>query len=562
MRHLLYILSMTAMPAMAQMDNTVEVTREVKPVVKDANKINILPNAVETPVKHYNVQYSAESKPTQNFVSEPMTDPSSEAVLKGNKSGYLQLAGGTSGKVDSHAAYQFDLTDNDAIAIDLSLKGFNGTAKSQPTIINALQPSTLNHKWKSRDYHNRMGATYNHRFDNGVDLYVKGGFENRMFNYQPFTITPAAASTDKQHNVMANFNAGITPYSFGDFTLGLTAGVNFFSQEYATNMNDKYGETTIKLNADGAYKFSEEHSVGIGAEFYNNSYSMDKTDGITHMHFTPHYTFKNSKMTVQLGVFAGTDGDIAPDVHFTYHITPRSDFYIKAAGYEEENDMRHLTALHPYFIIPAPAATSQPLTLESEFHQLDACIGYRFNSQVGISGDINAGYDMAENTAEADWMYGSKASPMHPLMAFSKTRRFYINADLAYAYRDIVKISTKNTFNAHSAKEEEKWVSGSYLRPTVELLWKADVKIINDLYFGADWQLGYYDCPESEPAQGKTYERPTSVNLGASLRYTLPVKLPLTVFVKGDNLLNAGYDRHFGYRNIGANVMGGFALSF
>jgi outer membrane receptor protein involved in Fe transport len=52
------------------------------------------------------------------------------------------------------------------------------------------------------------------------------------------------------------------------------------------------------------------------------------------------------------------------------------------------------------------------------------------------------------------------------------------------------------------------------------------------------------------------------LNMGASIRYTLPVKLPCTLFVKGDNLFDRKYDRYWGYRQMGVNVLGGLALSF
>jgi hypothetical protein len=91
--------------------------------------------------------------------------------------------------------------------------------------------------------------------------------------------------------------------------------------------------------------------------------------------------------------------------------------------------------------------------------------------------------------------------------------------------------------------------------------WKADFKLIKDLYVGVDWRLDCYSMPEGV-APGPAYERPNTVNFGASIRYTVPVDLPLTVFIKGDNLMNQNYDRYFGYRNIGANFLGGFALSF
>ncbi|MDE5999150.1 MAG: hypothetical protein K2H04_03640, partial [Bacteroidaceae bacterium] len=75
-------------------------------------------------------------------------------------------------------------------------------------------------------------------------------------------------------------------------------------------------------------------------------------------------------------------------------------------------------------------------------------------------------------------------------------------------------------------------------------------------------EFAIYDEPSFDQGLVFAYNRPNTLNLGASIRYTLPVKCPCTLFVRGDNLLNRNYDRYWGYRNLGVNVLGGLALSF
>ncbi len=558
MKYLSYIpFLFFALPASAQLDNTVEVTNEVKPVVKDANKINILPSAAETKAKHYQVQYSTQTQPVKEFPYEFMRDYSSDAVLKGNKRGYLQLAGGSHGNIDSHAAYQFDFTDNDALSIDLTLKGFNGKTRQRKE-----EP----YNWTSRFYKSRAGARFDHRFDNGADLYVKGGFENQVFNYIQSISSSLINATDKQHNVLADFCAGITPYQTGNFSIGAEGNLKFFSQDHFTAFDKKAGETVMQLTVDADYKITDEHSVALGAEVFSSSYGMDEVKGITHMHFTPHYIYNADMFRLQAGVVVGTDGDIAPDVRFAYHVTPQSDVYVKAAGYDEDNDLRRLSSINPYAQLSPQlygGIDNKKYKLDAEFHKIDASIGYRFNfSELGLSGDINGGYDLSTNHAEINWISNSHNGLDYPWFSFNDYQRFYINADIAYAYKDIVKVDAKNQFNASKHKEEGTWKTGSYDTPNIDLRWKADVKIIKDLYFGIDWELACFDDPEHLIDGGSAYKRPTINNWGASLRYTLPLEFPATVFVKGDNLLNQKFDRYTGYRNIGANVLAGFALSF
>ena len=540
---------LTALPVFAQLDNTVEVTNEVKPVVTDVKKVDVKTKAAETKVKHYTMEYAVNGQSLSTYAPEPLGDYRSEAVWKGNKRGYLHLAGGSHGNLDGQFGYQFDFSDADALGIDLSLQGFNGKAKDNPyyEVID----------WKSRDYANRTALKFSHSFDNGAEFYAKGAFENRMFNYMGFN-----PITDKQHDVLGNFDLGLAHYTTGKFTLEASAGVDFFSQKYQTNLADKLGETFIHANANAAYEVADNHSVGLGLGFVNSGYgNAVEIDGITRLRFTPHYIYDDENMQLQLGLFVNTKGEVAPDVRFTYHINNNSDVYVEARGYEDDNHLRRLSDIHPYFVLDASAGDGKK-ELDAEFHQIDARIGFRFKTDYGFSGNINGGFDYSKNAADMDALYATDQQPLlYAWMDFSRNRRFYANADFVYAYNDIVKIDAKNALNLESGEHIDKWISGSYIVPAFEMRWTADVKIVRELYFGLNWEFATYSTPDL-PTESVLYKRPNTVNLGANLRYTLPLDLPLTLFVKGDNLLNQNYDRYFGYRNIGANFLAGFAMSF
>lgn len=540
---------LTALPVFAQLDNTVEVTNEVKPVVTDVKKVDVKTQAAETKIKHYTMEYAVNSQPLSAYVPEPLGDYRSEAVWKGNKRGYLHLAGGNLGNLDGQLGYQFGFSDADALGVDLSLQGFNGKVKDNPYL--GLKD------WKSREYHNRASLKYSHSFANGAEFYAKGAFENLMFNYMGFT-----PSTDKQHNVLGNFDLGLTPYTAGQFTWGISAGVDFFSQKYQTNLSDKLGETFFHANADAQYDVNDNNSIGLGVGFVSSGYGDVEVDGITRLRFTPHYIYNDENMQLQLGVFANTRGDVAPDVRFTYHINRNSDVYVEARGYEDDNHLRRLSAIHPYFVFDVPADGTKH-TLDAEFHQVDARLGFRFKTDAGFSGNINGGFDYSKNAVDIDALYGTADKPMlYAWMDFSGNRRFYANADLVYAYKDIVKIDAKNALSMESGEHIDKWISGSYIVPAFEMQWTADVRIVRGLYFGLNWEFATYTTPDFPVHDEVLYKRPNTMNLGANLRYTLPIDMPLTLFVKGDNLLNQKYDRYFGYRDIGANFLAGFAMSF
>lgn len=537
-----------ALPMWAQLDNTVEVTNEVKPVVTDVKKVDVKTLAAETKVKHYTMQYAVQEQPLSNFAPEPLGDYTTEAVWKGNKQGYVHLAGGSRGRVDGQVGYQFAVADDDVLGVNLLMEGFSGKVKDNP-----YYDVT---GWRSRDYRSHAELKYNHRFAGGADFFVKGTYENRLFNYMSTPIQQLA--TDKQHDVLGSFSAGLTPYRFDRFTISGTAGVDFFSQNYKTCFSDKLGETFFHLDADAAYRLADEHSVGLGLCFVHSAYGNDELEGITRLRFTPHYIYNYEQMCLKLGLFVSSAGNVAPDVAFTYRVTPESEAYVEARGYEEDNHFRRLTDIHPAFCLNVGEVLEK---MEAEFHQLNVAVGYRFKTSKGFNGHAYVGCDFSDVAPDIDWISNNLTGLAYPWVEFSKNRCFYMGADLLYAYRDILKVDAQNRLNMEGSKDVGGWVSGCYTSPAFHMLWTADVKLLKDLYLGMSWEYAWYDTPDID-AVPTAYERPATVNLGASLRYTLPVRLPFTLFVKGDNLLGRSYDRYMGYRDLGTNVLAGFALSF
>lgn len=549
MRTYIAILAMfMASPVLAQLDNTVEVTNEVKPVVTDVKKVDVKTKAADTKVKHYAIEYAVKGQPLSNFAAEPLGDYTTEAVKSGKRNGYLHLSGGSHGNLDGQATYQFDLADRDALALDLTLKGFNGKAQENGQYGIA--------DWTSRDYSNRGHLHYNHLFADGSQLFAKGTFENHLFNYAPFARL-SASPTDKQHDVLGCFSLGLTPNLSKPFSIGGVVGVDFFNQTYRTSLADKLSEVFIYADVATAYALTDEHSVGLGLGFNTSSYGNKELEGVTDLHFSPHYIYTSNLFSLQLGLFVNTDGNVAPDVSFAYHLNRYSDVYASVQGYEVDNNLRTFSAIHPCFLLYSG-------TVDSGFHQLDAKVGYRFNTQAGLTGDINAGFDMSEGSPYMSGLSSNATGYLCPVMGLVDGRRVYVNADFTYAYRDIVKVDAKNQLNLMKYRRGGgDWLDGSYVMPMFQMLWTMDVRLVKGLYVGLDWQLRSYDSPNILVAGiDRPYERMAMKNLGASLRYTLPVSMPFTLFVKGDNLLNQNFDRYLGYRNIGANFLAGFALSF
>lgn len=539
------MMAATVVPVMAQLDNTVEVTNEVKTEAAEATKVGVKAQVAETQVTHYPMSYAVEAQPLTHYAEEVLANYESEEVWKGNKKKYVHIGGGSHGNVDAMAAWQIDLNEKNMLNADFSLQGFNGKVKRESPV------GVRN--WQSRDYRNRATLAYRHLLDGGADFRIEGAFENRVFNY-----LNVPASTDKQHDVLGAVSAGISPCTLGDLTLDASAHVKFFSQNYVTSLKEGLGETLLGLNANGFYRMADEHGLGLGVEFVHTAYGNEELAGITRLRFTPHYIYGNEQMELKLGVFASTKGHVAPDARVAWHLDCKSDVYAQVRGYEEDNDFRRLSELHPCFAIVGDV-WGRKTKMEATYHQTDVRVGYRFKDWNGFGGDLNAGFETAKNHAELECV-PQIDNEGYSWVGLVKNRCFYLNADFSYAYADVVNVEARNQLNMESDRNDEgKWESGSYECPLLDVDWTINVKVVKNLHVGLDWRLLLYNNPDL--GEG-TCKRPDSANLGANIRYTVPMRLPFTIFIKGDNLLNSRFDRYVGYRHIGANVLAGFALSF
>ena len=533
--------------AMAQLDNTVEVTNEVRPVVTDAKKVEVKTTAMESKVKHYTMEYAMQEQPLQNYAEEPMGNYETEEVWKGRKKGYVHLAGGSHGHVDGQAVYQFDLTERDALTADVGLRGFYGKAKDNDYY--GVE------NWRSRDYRNWAALKYQHRLENGVEVFVKGNYGNHLFNYMGTNFL----TTDKQHDVLAGATVGLTPWRMGNLTFSASAGIDFFNQERATMQEKKLGETVLHLKGEGAYRIADEHSVGLGMDVYGSSYANDELKGVTNLRFTPHYLYSSDPLEVKVGLFMSTEGNVAPDMALTYRVSERGKAYLMARGYEVDNDLRRLTDITPYFALMPPADAAK-LKMVPTFHQIDVCLGYRFKHYYGFSGDLSMGFDKSKKEANIFWVDHAANGMEYPMIELTSEKNFYLNADVTYAYRDVVTLDAKNRVNFRSEKEDDTWLNDSYTAPSFMMDWNVDFKVLKGLHVGLNWLLECYTNPKVY--DGMNYQRPNTMDLGASVRYSLPLDLPVTLFVKGENLLDREHDRYFSYRGLGASFLAGFALSF
>lgn len=556
-KYILSLLSLAAVPAFAQMDNTVEVETSVTPIVKDANKINVLPQVLESETVHNAVNYSTKLMQTKKYVFAPMDMMSSETLGNGAGKGFLSLGAGVSGNLDMHGAYGFNLSKNDVLGFRFSVDGHSNTGAKVP---NLLYDNTVmqNLKAKSRFYTTRGGADYTHKYDGGLsEFYMKLGLESQVFNYQ----FPVSKETNKQHNSIGGIKIGTTDYKSSSFRINGEFDYDFFNQKYITTLDKKNSEAVVRLNTDFGVYFNEENSINLDFGVSSSSYGMKKYDSYTHAHILPYYLFEDYDFTIKAGLMIGAGG-LAPDVRFDYHATESFDLYVQARGYETENNFNAFTSLNPYAML-APVADEDPkVKIRPEFHKIDVKGGFRFRSSFGLAGDVNLGYDKSENRAELTIL---NKMDNNAYLAFVDGGRFYVNIDLIYNANDAVKFDLRNQINAWSVDKEFK--HGIVMaRPVVDLDWNVDVRAGHGFFIGADVKIQGYNKPKDKKKlygleEVESYVRPTTFDFGLTGHYVFG-NLPLSIYANIDNLFNVKYDRFYGYRALGTNFIIGAAYTF
>lgn len=551
--------------AFAQMDNVVEVESSYKPVVRDANKINVLPDVEDVKAKHYSVEYATNGNTLQEYVFQPMGVANSAVADKGAKRGYATLAGGNEGNLLGRIAYGFVFTPKDYLDVDFRLSGHN--AKVENTANDFAED------WKSRFYSTKIGASYEHKLTPQSSVIVSGGYESQVYNYQSYYYS-SSGITDKQHNNLGNFSAKLTPYSFGNFSIGAEIGYEFFNQKYVNTLNEKNTEGKIDAGVRLGYQLEKNNRIGLDLDLQSYNYSNNDFDNNNIFIATPYYSFRSGDIAMRIGLkVSGTSGleskfRIAPDVRFDFAVDKSVKIYAEATGGVAANDFRTLNLMSPYWAYNLSGETGQ---LKNRFDQLMATGGLVFNITEGFQIDLSAGYDISKNRAElaplsfnhpagSDGLFSGtfntdEGNYYTPVFT-SDGNLLRFNASVLYKYKDIVSVNLSNQFNNWTIDDEQSvYLNDIIWRPAIDLNWNASFRIYDTLRFSLDWTFQTFSDDEQA-----SYERPNTCNLGASLSYTLPIGL--SIYAKGDNLLNKDYDNYLGYRAPGINFILGLAMTF
>ena len=548
------VMALGALPASAQMDNVVEVETNYRPTVKDADKINVMPKSEAMSTTHYSVDYSSKPTFTDRYAFQPMWAARNPQLLRSDKKMFATFGYGTEGNVYGRLAGQLDLKGGNSLHVDYSTQGFNTTLKQYQALKDMEE-------WDGRFYTTGLDLSFSHRFGNGAELNISGDYQLDVFNYQPDYDCIGVVNTDKQHNDIYGATIELTPCEFGNFAIAADADYHHFGQKYRVNPDDKYSEDIVEAGLVPEYDFGNGIKIDAELGFEYTKYGTRYLEGHTAFDATPHFCYTSDAIGLKAGVYVNNELDIAPDVEFTYHVSPRFDFYLKAAGGETAQNMRTFRRMSPYFTLDATSetgtyatgsTTTDNLELDNSFDQLMGRAGVRFTPLDGLYLDLSACYDLRENVAEITNAPLGLPLVYNPI-TFADHKRFHAHADLDYQWEDRVSIFLKNEYNKYDWDGDRTFI----WRPVLNADWNVTARLIDQLRLGVSFVYQSFD----DVTEGtKVYERRDVMNLGASLTYTFPFHL--TLYAKADNLLGRDYAPYLNYQTMDRNFMFGAAITF
>lgn len=557
---------MTIMPAMAQMDNVVEVENTYTPHVKDANKINVVPEKRIVNVTRKKVNYTSSAHPmASDFVFQPLSLEQTDVLVTDQKKNFVTAGGGNMGNLLIGGAFGLDFTKYDRLDIDLGLNGYNGNTAEQNTSGFGTE------KWKSRFYTTQGKLSYTHALTTRSSLFARASYKSHVFNYtNEYLNSGNSKFTDKQHDNIGDVSIGISPYSLGRFSIGAEASYLFFKQKYATTLDDANEENQFVAKASFRYDIKDNQALALGLGLRSMNYSM--SDGnvfgydfknVLGFSFAPHYKYADDRLFLTLGLngyaASGVENSfsIAPNISVDYYLSANTVLYLKATGGEIYNDFRHFCSITPYWVLTNSFSGSNmlPVQLPNQFDKLRALLGVRTKPVKDVFVNASVGYDISENRAE---IIPLNSSSTDATIFAADGNRFYADFDLHYDYRDIVSIELKNRYNSWGKIEMQGELEKQKVlwRPILDLDWNVSWRVFSTLRLGVGYRFQTFNSTDDI----MLFERPETNDLKAELSYTLP--MGLTIYVKAMNILNQNYHAFYGVPSLGASFMGGVAITF
>ncbi len=530
----------------------VTIEKDFTPIVRDASKINTLPEVEELTVTKQSIVYSdwavpAVVEPTGAWVPPAGFSPVSVAKAK---RGYLDFAMGNYWNIQGNVGYRILQNERNRLNVWAQYRSTSGTVD-----YNQILPDYPREQ-QMRQLSDQAVIDYSHSFKK-LDWDIQGGYRYDSFNYYGLksSLLPTPITADQQAyrffvksgvastapNLGMNYRASLAYYRMG-FQHGYDLGKPGIAE------NEWVGDFTLTAPVDSL------QSISLDGELTVLSYTQKETSSTNYamLSLMPRYNWRNDRVNLSAGVRAdisfnqGTVFRFAPKVDFDWHITSGVDLYAVLTGGKTLNTWRRVSGYTLYF--------NSSERIPNTYTPVDFLLGVRTNLLPGFSLGISGGYDLSYNALFAlpDGENGLLTGMAR--MVGIDAHSVKASAEASYRYGTMVEASARLDYCYRIAMAQKDAIS--YDRPRWAGSFSATYRPIHPLAIEAGYQF----------ALGRDF---TPLGLGKlgdmhrlHLKAVYQIIPQLSLYALGDNLLNNKSDVLYGMPTHGIRFMAGVYFKF
>lgn len=554
----------------------IEVVREYTPVIKEAGKINTMPELKDVNTKKIEIDYkvwTSTFKPKTDIIPSLDYALASQEHNEYSREGFLRLGGGNYksflGELytpiyrSELSLLDFYLKHNSSFG-DITLKKDNYSAISNDVLSKGLYNDNKARISFLRSIKIREISSYG---EFGYNRFNNYGLNNDLIKF-------SEANKDKEEPKYENDNQKNSH---------LTAAFNFRfrSKDYISQW--KYdlqtnwrllktyydvAENTIYTDLAASYRMPES-ILSLKLQMYNvfmstpkdsipyNFKNADNFNNFTVIKFNPYYTFVNEIGRLNLGLKASFGINQGRKIAFSPDITGQvrviDNIWYVYAGVTGDYKVNTLRSLENIYISP----DARP---EDTYIPLDIFLGTKLNIAKSVNADIHVGYKIINN----QYFFVNKKDSTGMKNTFDvvydkNIGQFNCGAAVNYNFREKVDFSFKIGYNKWSLeKQEEAW-----LMPSAQIGLGISYIPTDYLRFNINYDLeagrkALMGKDKDKNAIVADLENVNDISLGANYK----LMSFLDVFARFNNILNKRSEVWYGYPSQGFNFLLGLTLTF
>ncbi len=550
----------------------IEVVRDYTPVIKEAGKINTMPELKDVNTKKIEVDYkvwTSTYKPKTDIIPSLDYALASQEENKYSREGFLRLGGG------NYKSFLGELYtpiyNSDVALFDFYLKHNSsfGNVTLKKDNYDVLSNDVLS-KGLYNDNKARISFLRSIRIR---EISAFGEFGYNRFNYYGLNSDMISFSEQNKNKEEPEYKNDDQKNSH------LTAALNFrfrskdYIEQWKYDLQTNWrllkthfdvAENTIFTDLTASYRM-QESILSLKFQMYNVFVSTPENGSIdfskaqnfnnfTVLKFNPYYSFisevgrLNLGLKASFGINQGKNTAFSPDI--TGQVRVIDNIWYVYAGVTGDYKVNTLRSLANENIYLSPDARP-----EDTYIPLDIYLGTKLNIGKSVNTDIHIGYKIINN----QYFYVNKSDSTGMKNTFDvvydkNVGQFNCGAAVNYNFREKVDFSFKIGYNKWSLeKQKEAW-----MLPAAQIGLGVSYVPTDFLRFNINYDL--------EAGRKAKLGKDTRVDLknfnDISLGANYKLMSFLDVFARFNNILNQRSEFWYGYPSQGFNFLLGLTLTF